>query len=447
MAKKNVREVALDCLIHVEKNHSYSNLLLNKMIEKHQLERKDASLLTEIVYGTIQRKETLQYYLAPFIKNRKKIKTWVEILLSFSLYQMLYLDRVPDRAVIYEAVEIAKRRGHKGISSMVNGVLRNIQRQGVRSLDDIEDPIKKLTIETSHPYWLVKKWVQQYGFEETKQMCKINLTPPPITARVNRLHTSREALINELEREGVKAKKGDLSIDAIIIEKGNIAHTKSFKKGLLTIQDESSMLVARAMDLKEHQMVLDSCAAPGGKTTHIGEQLHNTGEIVSVDLHQHKVKLIQEQVVRLGLTNVKTKVSDSRKLMEHFNKETFDRILVDAPCTGFGVMRRKPDIKYSKTKEDIERLAKIQLEILQSVAPLLKSNGLLIYSTCTVDKEENHDVVKAFLKSHPNFEQDPILKDRMPEKLKEKVHDGQVQILPHHFGTDGFFISSLRKRV
>lgn len=443
----NVREVGLDTLLQIEKHQSYSNLLLNEMIHKHRLNPKDVGLLTEIVYGTIQRKLTLDYFLRPFLKNPNKIDTWVLVLLRLSLYQILYLDRIPTRAVIHEAVEIAKKRGHRGISGMVNGVLRSIQREGVPSIKEIIDPLERLSIEMSFPSWLIKKWVDQYGVDDTRKMCESSLLPPPISARVNRKKTTIENVISLLNEENVTATKGNLSLDAIIVSKGNIAKTKVFKEGLVTIQDESSMLVARALDIKNGEMVLDSCAAPGGKTTHIAELLEDNGKVVSVDLHPHKVKLIDEQVQRLQLTNVETIVHDSRRLHEQFERETFDRILVDAPCSGFGVIRRKPDIKYSKKAEDVRGLATIQLNILNSVSSLLKKGGKLVYSTCTIDQEENGEIVKQFLKQNPQFMLDDTLKDDIPEQLKSYVKNGQVQILPHYFGTDGFYIARFRKRV
>jgi 16S rRNA (cytosine967-C5)-methyltransferase len=447
MSKKNVREAALEILISIEKNQAYSNLLLNKVIEKHSFSRKDAGLLTEIVYGTIQRRDTLDFYLKPFIKKQNKLQQWVSILLRLSVYQMIYLDRVPAHAVIYEAVEIGKKRGHKGIASMVNGVLRTIQREGVPKLEDIKDPIERLALETSHPLWLVKRWVSQYGYEETKKMCKINLQPPEQTARTNSNRLSRDTLMERLKSEGFQVEKGTVSPYAVKSLKGNLAHSQAFAEGLLTIQDESSMLVADALGVEEGNQVLDCCAAPGGKTTHIAELLHNTGMVVSLDLHEHKVKLIQEQVERLSLSNVTTKVMDSRNVHLHFQEESFEKILVDAPCSGFGVIRRKPDIKYAKNEDDITNLANIQLSILNAAAPLLKKGGTLVYSTCTIDKEENEDVVNAFLQSHPDFTRDITLIERMPEPVKPFVQNGQVQILPHYFGSDGFYIASLRKQV
>ncbi|CAM4026374.1 16S rRNA methyltransferase [Bacillus manliponensis] len=443
--KQNVRELALDGLMQVEKSGAYSNLLLNNLIEKNNIDKKDVGLLTEIVYGTIQRRDTLDYYLQPFL--RKKVEPWVKVLLRFSLYQMLYLDRVPERAAIHEAVEIAKKRGHKGISGMVNGVLRSIQREGVPSLDEIKNEEQRLAIATSHPEWLVKEWINEYGIDTAQKMCEVNLLPPVPTARVNVSKTSVEEMLQTLEAEGIEAKRGDLAEDAIQIEKGNVAHTEAFKNGLLSIQDESSMLVARALSPEIGDTILDSCAAPGGKTAHIAERLQGTGKVVSLDLHPHKVRLIEQQAKRLQLENVEAKALDARKVQEQFEAESFDKILVDAPCSGFGVIRRKPDIKLGKNKEDSERLATIQLSILEKVAPLLKKGGRLVYSTCTIEKVENEQVLEQFLQSHPEFERDMSMTERLPNKVAPYVQNGEVQILPHYFATDGFYIACLRKKV
>ncbi|MDF0725235.1 16S rRNA (cytosine(967)-C(5))-methyltransferase RsmB [Cytobacillus sp. S13-E01] len=447
MSKHNVRETALDILVSIEKNQSYSNLLLNKMIEKNNIKGKDIGLLTEMVYGSIQQRDLLDFYVEPFLKNKKKIELWVSILIRLSVYQMLFLDRVPERAIFFEAVEIAKKRGHKGISSMVNGVLRTIQREGVPSLNEILDPTKRLAIETSHPEWLVKRWVEQLGYEETKKMCEINLKPPVQTARVNISRTTVDELLQQLENDGYSVSKGDLSLDSIKSTSGNLVHSTAFKQGLLTIQDESSMLVARALGVSINEKVLDSCAAPGGKTTHIAELLNNTGQVISLDLHEHKVRLIDQQVERLQLSNVTTKALDSRKVKEHFVEESFDKILVDAPCSGFGVIRRKPDIKFAKKESDIENLARIQLSILQAVSPLLKKGGILVYSTCTIDREENTDIIEKFLSENKDFSYDHSIKERLPERVQPYIEDGQIQIFPQYFETDGFYIASLKKQV
>lgn len=445
--KKNVRETALELLEAIDKNQAYSNLLLNKTIEKNQISKMDVGLLTELIYGTLQRKMTLDYYLTPFLTNRKKLEGWVVNLLRLTVYQMVYLDKIPDRAAIFEAVEIAKRRGHKGISGMVNGVLRSIQREGLPTLEDIADPIERLSVATSHPLWLVKRWVDQLGFEKTKEMCEINLTAPQQTARVNLTKISREECIVTLKAEGFQVEISPILPEAIKALRGNLATSNAFKQGLLTIQDESSMLVAHALDIHSDEKVLDACAAPGGKSTHIAEKLNLTGSVISLDLHEHKVKLIAANAERLGLENIKTKALDSRKVQEQFANESFDKILLDAPCSGLGVMRRKPDMKYTKKAEDLNRLQSIQLDLLDAVAPLLKNGGILVYSTCTIDKEENTRVVEKFLHTHSEFIGDDDAKERMPVAIQPLVERFSLQLLPQDIGSDGFYIACLRKRV
>jgi 16S rRNA (cytosine967-C5)-methyltransferase len=445
--KKNVREAALEILEAIDKNQAYSNLLLNKTIEKNQIERRDVGLLTELIYGTLQRKMTLDYFLEPFLKNSKKIEGWVVNLLRLTLFQMIYLDKIPDRAAIFEAVEIAKKRGHKGISGMVNGVLRNIQRNPLRDFAAIKDPLERLAMETSHPLWLVKRWVSQLGFDKTKQMCELNLTAPLQTARVNTTKISREELLTRLEQEGFSIEASPVIPVAIKCLRGNLASSDAFREGLLTIQDESSMLVAYALNINTNDKVLDACAAPGGKSTHIAERLDGTGTVLSLDLHDHKVKLIAQNAERLGLSNIEAMSLDSRKAGEHFAKESFDKILLDAPCSGLGVMRRKPDMKYTKKEEDIRRLHDIQTNLLTSVAPLLKKGGILVYSTCTIDNEENNVIVENFLESNPDFIGDETLMERMPFPVQSFVSNYSLQILPQDFGSDGFYIACLRKKV
>ena len=443
--KNNVREIALDLLTTIEKNQSYSNLLLNTTIEKNELSAKDVGLLTELTYGTLQRKMALDFYLNPFIKDNKKLADWIHHLLRLTLYQMVYLDRIPDRAAIYEAVDIAKKRGHKGIASLVNGVLRSIQRKGLPSLNEISDPNKRLAMETSHPEWLVTRWVNQFGFDKTKEMCEINLTAPMQTARVNLTKISRDECVALLEEDGFQIEKSPIIPEAIRCLKGNLASTISFKYGMFTIQDESSMLATYALGAEKDEFVLDACAAPGGKSTHIAEKMNNTGEVISVDLHQHKVRLINDNARRLGLENIKTSVSDSRHLQDKFKNVLFDRILLDAPCSGLGVMRRKPDMKYTKTEKDVERLSTIQQDLLKSVSPLLKKGGILVYSTCTVDKEENENTVLKFLENNPDFEPDLTFKDRMPEAVQPFITGYDLQVFPQDFGSDGFYIAVLKK--
>ena len=438
----NVRDAALTILLAVDKNQAYSNLLLHQTIEKYKIDAKDRGLLTEITYGTLQHKLTLDYYLEPFIRG--KVDLWVRWLLRLSLYQMQYLSRIPAHAAVNEAVEIAKRRGHKGIASMVNGILRSILREGVRSTDDIEDPIERLAIATSHPQWLVERWVESYGYEETAEMLRENNIPPVQTVRVNTTKATVENVLATLEREGVKAVRSEVMPECIHLQTGQAARTAAFKHGLITIQDESSMLPANVLNPKPGMKALDMCAAPGGKTTHMAEKMQNEGSILAMDLHPKKLDLIDENTVRLGLEIVQTAPIDGRKAATFLPKESFDAVLVDAPCSGLGVMRRKPDIKYTKREEDLASLQTIQLAILDNAVQVLKPGGRLVYSTCTVDKRENEGTVETFLSQHPEMESESLT--NLPEKLLAKQNNGMLQVFPQDFGSDGFFVAAFRKK-
>ncbi|MEK3887024.1 16S rRNA (cytosine(967)-C(5))-methyltransferase RsmB [Bacillus sp. FSL K6-3431] len=443
MNKKNVREAALEILEAIDKHQSYSNLLLNQVIKKQKITGPDTGLLTEIVYGTIQRKMTIDFYLQPFLK--KKIDDWVRILLRMSLYQMVYLDKIPDRAIIFESVEIAKKRGHKGIAGLVNGILRSVQRQGLPSLETIADPLERLAIETSHPQWLIERWVAQFGIDTTKTMCEENLIAPMQSARVNMTKATRDEVMKMLDAEGFAVQPSPIIPEAIKVMKGNLVDSDAYRQGYITIQDESSMAVAHALEIAPNMKILDACAAPGGKTGHIAEVLDGTGIVEALDLHPHKVKLILENTKRLGLQNIVTKAMDSRQAGQEYEQDYFDRILIDAPCSGLGVLRRKPDIKYTKTINDIQSLGSVQQSILDAVAPLVKKTGLLVYSTCTVDNDENIQTVEKFIQRHPEFEPHPL---QLPESLTalQGEHKHMLQIFPQDFGGDGFFISCFLKK-
>src|SRR5699024_6801598 len=357
----NIRKEALEILLRIEKSGSYSHLLIDQAIQQGKIAKIDEQLLTEIVYGTLERKLTLDYYLAPFIQKQKKLQDWVRMLLRMSVFQMEYLDNVPTYAIINEAVEIAKQKGHKGIANVVNGVLRNVQRQGVRDLNLIEDKVERLAIATSHPLWLVRRWVAEYGFEITKEMCERNVTKKPLHLRVNRLKNNREAVLQALEAADIEASASPYIEEGIVVTKGNVLKTNLLQTGDITIQDHSSMFAAKSLDVTPQMQVLDTCSAPGGKATYIAELMDNEGKVYAYDLHKNKIKLIDKNAKRLGLTNIETQAQDARALSEVHEEKTFDRIIVDAPCTGLGVLRSKADIKYNKEAKDIDNLQQVQL--------------------------------------------------------------------------------------
>lgn len=435
----NVRDAAFTILWAVENKQAYSNLLLTKTMDSHAVAPKDRGLLTEITYGTLQHQMTLDYYLEPFIKG--KVEPWVRVLLRMSLYQIVYLDRIPNHAAVNEAVEIAKKRGHAGIGSMVNGVLRSVLRNGVRNFEDIKDEVTRLSIETSHPVWLIKRWIGQFGYDKTREMALENNKIPPQTVRVNTVKTTVKEAIKMLADEGMIAEASGVVPECLMVTGGQPARSNTFAQGFITIQDESSMLPAYALQVEPGHRVLDLCAAPGGKTTHIAEKMGNKGELQALDLHDHKVKLIKQAATRLGHTIISAQAGDGRKIREQFGDAAFDRILVDAPCSGLGVIKRKPDIKYSKQEADFERLQSIQLDLLDEAAAMLKVGGIVVYSTCTVDAEENEGTVRRFLAEHPEMESVPV---QLPF-TKEQNEQHFVQVFPQDFGGDGSFVSAFCK--
>lgn len=450
MANKSIRNssryLAMTVLEKVNTKGAFSNIVLNQTIEKENLSREDSNLLTEIVYGVIQRKRTLDYILMPYLNQKKKIEHWVIQLLRLSVYQLYYLERVPDHAVLNEAVNIAKVRGHKGISGLVNGVLRNVLRGEKPDFSKISDPVERLGVQYSLPDWIIDQSIQQLGMDETEKYAQSLLDKSKVSLRVNTTQISVKEAIEQLTDEGYTVKESRVSPHGLISESGLPARSELFKTGKITIQDETSMLVAPALGIQSDDKVLDACAAPGGKTTHIAAYLDNEkgGEVLALDLHAHKIKLIEENAQRQQVSSVvKTKNLDARKISEEVNPETFDKILVDAPCSGLGLMRRKPEIRYSKTPEDLSALKKIQIDILSSVAPFLKKDGRLVYSTCTITQEENEQVIEAFLADHPDFSVEPVLLEN--EQL-ERSKDQMLRVYPHQYGTDGFFICSLRRQ-
>ncbi|MDP1508875.1 16S rRNA (cytosine(967)-C(5))-methyltransferase RsmB [Paenibacillus sp. CMAA1739] len=446
--KQTAREVALDVLIGVEQEGAYSNLELNRRLQQAGLSASDAGLTTELVYGTVARRNTLDYFLNKFVqKGTAKLQPWVRSLLRMSVYQLVYLDRVPDHAVVSEAVTIAKRRGHQGISGMVNGVLRSMLREPDKlRIPDGLSAEERISLEHSHPQWLVKRWIKQYGAETAEAICRANNEPPAVSVRVNTTMISRDQLLDEMVGKGVDAVPSSVSPYGIVVRSGgNMALTSWYTDGLLSIQDESSMLVAEAVAPEPGMTVLDCCAAPGGKTSHMAELMKDRGRIVANDLHAHKHQLIREQANRLGLDAVETVTGDALDLKKRYAPASFDRILLDAPCSGFGVIRRKPDLRWSKTAEDVRDITQLQHELLDSVAGLLKPGGILVYSTCTIEPDENEGQLARFLSEHPEYE---LAKDHsFPDMNHEKdnMQKGSVQLLPQDFHSDGFYIARLRR--
>ena len=430
---ETARNLALAVLEDVFVNQAYSNIALNKHLKGSQLSAADKGLVTEIVYGTVARKLTLEWYLSHFIEDRDKLDNWLYILLLMSAYQVRYLDKVPDHAVVNEAVELAKAR-KKGSEKLVNAVLRRILREGWPDVDSIKRKNKRDSIAYSLPVWLVSKLKEEYGEERAQAIFESLLVRNKASIRVTDLSRKEEI------KAVLEASDSPLAASGLVKEQGHFAGYDLFLEGAITIQDESSQLVAPILDLQGDEQVLDACAAPGGKTAHMASYL-TSGKVVALDLYDHKLDLIQENAQRLGVADrVQTQKLDARKVHEFFEKDSFDKILVDAPCSGIGLLRRKPDIKYNKETADFASLQQIQLEILGSVCQTLRKGGIITYSTCTIVSEENFHVVEAFLESHPEFEQ-----VKLEHECKDILKDGCILITPELYGSDGFFISQFRK--
>ena len=430
---ETARNLALAVLEDVFVNQAYSNIALNKHLKGSQLSVADKGLVTEIIYGTVARKLTLEWYLSHFIEDRDKLDNWLYILLLLSAYQLRYLDKIPNHAVVNEAVELAKAR-KKGSEKLVNAVLRRILREGWPDIATIKRKNKRDSIAYSLPVWLVSKLKEEYGEGRAQAIFDSLLVRNKASIRVTDLNRKEEI------KAVLEASDSPLAASGLVKEQGHFAGHDLFSEGVITIQDESSQLVAPTLDLQGHEQVLDACAAPGGKTAHMASYL-TSGKVTALDLYDHKLDLIQENAQRLGVADrVQTQKLDARKVHEFFGQDSFDKILVDAPCSGIGLLRRKPDIKYNKETADFTSLQEIQLEILGSVCQTLRKGGIITYSTCTIVSEENFQVVEAFLESHPEFEQ-----VKLEHEYKDILKDGCILITPELYGSDGFFISQFRK--
>lgn len=434
----NARSIALDTLIKVLNNNSYSNIALNHALEKSNLSKADKALATKIVYGTIQYKIYLEYQLRPLIKTKLKDK-FIKPLLLMSAYQYFFLEKVPTNAIFDEANKLAKQFGKKNSGSfrLVNGILRSLDRRG-EILPNKNNQIRYWSVKYSYPEWLVKYFVENFGAEEAQSILKSGNEALPVSIRVT-ANGKMDEVKAQLKKDGFEQSVTPLTDHNLFVHPGQVASSQLFKDGKITVQDSAASLAVDAFDFKGDEQVLDACAAPGGKTVQIAEHL-TAGSVTALDIHENKLSLVKKAAERLKVSQkVKTKAIDARNAGESFTQGQFAKILVDAPCSGLGLIRRKPEIRYDKSLADIEHLSKIQLDILNSVAPLLEKNGELVYSTCTITKQEDEDVVKNFLKVHPDFE----LVNIQVGNLKQET---MVKILPNQYDSDGFFIAKFIRR-
>ena len=442
------RELALKVLVDVLKNGAYSNIELNNCLGSNDLKSCDRAFITEIVYGVLKYKERIDYVIGKFSKIKlKKISDWILNILRIGIYQLMFMDRVPVSAAVNESVKLAKRYGHAYSAKFVNGVLRSVA-GGIDNIvypDEKNEPLEYLSVWYSYPKWLVKKCLEDFGYEFTKDFLESSNKKPNFCVRVNLTKTTVDDLVKLLKKEGIIAQKSKIYDRGLIIQNpGNITNNKLYKEGYFTIQDESSMLVANILNPSRGDMVLDVCAAPGGKTTHIAELMENTGCVYSRDLYEHKVLLIEKAAERLGLSNIKAGVFDAQKL-DVSMCDKMDIVLVDAPCTGLGIIRRKPDIKWKKEICDVGDISNTQYKILKNASKYVKNGGHLVYSTCTIEREENIYIINKFLKEHTNFV--PVdITDRVPKDFMcLTAKEGYIELYPNVHKIDGFFIAKMKK--
>lgn len=442
---KNIREQVVDLLIEVECKQSYAQLSLKNALDE-TLDKRDRALATELFYGTLKYQIQLDYWLNQYSNiTVQKMKPLIRNILRMSLYQMLYLDKIPVSAVINEAVKIVKKRKFQGLSGFVNGLLRKLDKEKANLVvSDIKPISKKLSIQYALPEWVIKMWLDAYDVNQVEEIGKALNERAEVCGRWNSLKYTKNATINLLKSEGIEIRESNLLEEAFYLKKVESLHTlPSFKEGAWTVQDESAMLVAHIVDPKKDSNVLDMCSAPGGKSFHMAALMENKGRIVACDTYTHKVELIKNNAKRLGITIIETKVQDGTILNPEFI-EQFDYVLLDVPCSGLGIMKRKPDIRHHKTYEDLKAITQIQRMLIQNAVRYLKPNGRLVYSTCTISKAENEQMAEFITKEYP-LTLEPI-QDKLPEVLKKAVkEEGMIQILPQMAQTDGFFIASFRK--
>ena len=415
----NVREIAFECLCNIIINKSYANIDLNHTILKNNLNSNDTALLTQIVYGTLQHQNILKWEINKYLTG-KKLRPKITILLMLSLFQLRYLDKVPAYAIINDAVNIAKKLDGEAIGKFSNAILRKLSNEkNVLTLDQCKDYYEYYYLQYNIPTWLTKMWERYYGKEICKKIIESSNIEMPLTFRVNSLITNKEKVL-----ENKEFKVGNLSKDAVILTvKKSPKDLYEFRRKMISIQDEASQMVSLFLNPLKDEKVLDMCAAPGSKTLHMAQLMENQGKILAIDLHEHRVELLKKAIEEMNINNVVAKCADSTTLDKKLKLNYFDKILLDAPCSGLGVIAHKSDILFDLNEEKIDEIVLLQEKLLDVAAKLLKKDGILVYSTCTINKKENELQTINFLSKHKNM-----------KKIEEK------QYFPFEYQTDGFYM-------
>ena len=437
----SARETAVLTLAACERQGAWSDGYLKRTIREQWLDRRDGALAARLCYGVLQNKLLLDWRLAQVCSMRlEKLEVKVLCGLRVAAYQLLFLDRIPPSAAVNEAVKLAKRHSRNPrASGLVNGVLRSLLRQG-KNLDiQDDDKLKYLSIQYSHPQWLVEEFSTLLGLDGAQQLLAANNEQPFTSAQVNTLKTTPERLAERLWAEEVEVRPHPwLEGCLLLIGTGDLERLDAFRRGEFYIQDAASRLAALAAGITPGQRALDCCAAPGGKSFAAALLMENQGELVSCDIHPHKIKLLEAGRDRLGLSVITPTLQNAAQAREEW-LDSFDLVFADVPCSGLGIIRKKPDIRY-KDPEQLKGLPKVQRSILDNCARYVRPGGVLLYSTCTVLDQENNGMVDAFLEDYPEFELEPFA---LPHLGKQP---GRITFWPHIHGTDGFFVAKLRRK-
>ncbi|MGI6538597.1 MAG: 16S rRNA (cytosine(967)-C(5))-methyltransferase RsmB [Caldicoprobacterales bacterium] len=439
------RELALKVLYEVNHEARYANISLKENLRRNLLTNQDVAFVTRLVYGTLEKQFTIDEILEK-LANMKRIKPWLRNILRMGAYQILFLDRVPDSAACNEAVKLCKLHGLYPFSGFVNGVLRNLSRKKKELLSlTVDMPIQeRLAFQYSYPLWLADKWINDYGIEKAEAIMKPIQDDEGITIRVNTIKISPEILKDKLVKDGFRVRDGYYMREALkITGGGDIEKLTLYRHGFFTVQGESSMLVVSVLDPQPNESILDACSAPGGKATYMAEKMLRKGRICALDIHPHRVELIKMNSKRMDSEIIESYVFDASKYNQEWH-QCFDRVLVDAPCSGLGTLYKKPDIKARLTLKCYKELTILQMKILQNCSYYVKPGGVLVYSTCTINVEENQNIINEFLKKNPDYElQDPA--PYIPYSLRNSIQNNMIQLIPSRHLTDGFFIARMRR--
>lgn len=442
------RQTALRVLHAIDAEQAYTDVALRQLLDASSLERRDRAFVTACVYGVVRWQGRIDWLLSKACSRPlDSLTPWIRNILRLGAYQCLWMERVPPRAAVHASVGLARRFGHAGVAGLVNGVLRTLLRQhATYALPDADtQPAAHLAVAHSHPQWLVERWLDRYGWERTQALCAANNRPRDVTLRVNTLRTTPQALASRLAQEGLRLVRPSRWLAAALVAQGTsrLDALPSYQDGLFQVQDEGAMLVAPLCRAQPGQRVLDVCAAPGGKTTHLAQLMGDTGHILACDAQPSRLRLLHANVKRLRLTSITPVASDGAAPPW---SGVFDRILVDAPCSGLGVLSRHPDIKWRKGSEDLQSMQATQLALLEAQCRHLAADGLLVYSVCSNEPEETRDVVRMFLECHPELRLDAVAGDLPKELDRHSSRIATLDLTPDQHGTEGVFAARFRVR-